>query len=137
VTTFPEARTAIAALIRTAWLADTTTQNIPLLWDDRDADLPTSEFGRVTIRHLITETDTIGRFGKDQHQGQITVQVFARDDDSYTRVSVIAQAVKQFFHGATTSGVRITQASCIELPFSGPFAQVNVTAQFRYEESRG
>lgn len=146
MSTLTQLRDAIQGFIRTKWLADPATLALPLLWDDVEGDKPGHSatgtpiaFGRSTIRHTAASTETIGRgpgAGKEEHRGQVVVQVFTPRGTGYGTADTIAQVVKRFFQRQRIPGVDgwFSEVEAIEVPALGPWAQVNVVAPFRYTE---
>lgn len=146
MSTLTQLRDAIQGFINTKWLADPATTGLPLLWDDVEGDKPghnntgsPTAFGRSTIRHTSASTETIGRgpgLGKEEHQGQVVVQVFTPRGTGYGSSDAVAQVVKRFFQRQRIPGVDgwFVEVEAIEVPTLGPWTQVNVVAPFRYTE---
>lgn len=149
MSTLAEARDAVCGMLRTGVLANPTTAALPLLWDDVEADRPgynsagnPQSYLRATVRHLSTSTETIGRgpgVGKEEHQAILLVQVFAPRGAGYSTADTLAQIVKRLFQRQRIPGVDgwFAEVTAAEVPTSGPWVQVNVSAPFRYSETVG
>lgn len=146
MTTLTAARDAIVGQFRTAWLASGTTSGVVLLFDDVAGDAPghdangkPTEFARITVRHLVSRTETIGVPGKEEHEGQVVVQVFTPKGGGHGRGDLIAQVAKRAFQRQRITGIDgwYFAVTAAEVPAVGPWAQINVTAQFRYSETVG
>lgn len=148
MTALPAARNAILLVVETGWNADALTSPLTLLWDDVRGDKPGFDtngkpiaYGRATLRHTTSETETIGGrgLGKELHEGFVVVQCFGPKGRGYADAAAIAQVVKRFFQRQPIgSGVDgwFFNTTAVEFPVeeSGAHDQINVTAQFRYSE---
>lgn len=149
MSTLTQARDAVMGMLRTGLLASPTTASLPVVWDDVEGDRPGNAssgnpvtYLRATLRHLSSETETIGRgpgLGKEEHQGLVVVQVFTPRGKGYEEADLIAQVVKRIFQRQRIPGVDgwFSQVTANEVPALGPWAQVNVSAPFRYSETVG
>lgn len=147
MSTLTEARDAIMAMLRAGVLASPTTSALPLLWDDVEGDRPgynsngsPQSYLRATVRHLSSSTETIGRgpgVGKEEHQGVVVVQCFTPRGRGYADADAIAQVVKRVFQRQRIPGVDgwFVEVTAAEVPAVGPWAQINVSAPFRYSET--
>ena len=144
MSTILEARNAIMQVVSDGWAADPLTQNLTLLWDDVQGDAPGHDangepvsYGRCTVRHLLGGEETIGGegLGKDLQQGQVVVQVFTPKGHGYLTADPIVQVVKRFFQRQRFGGDGyFFEVTASEIPSATDWVQVNVVAQFRYEE---
>lgn len=149
MSTIAQARDAIMGMLRTGLLASPTTSTLPVVWDDAEGDRPGHNaqgnpvtYVRATLRHLTSETETIGRgpgLGKEEHQGVVVVQVFTPRGKGYAEGDTIAQVVKRIFQRQRIPGVDgwFFEVTANEVPAIGPWAQINVSAPFRYSETVG
>lgn len=148
MTTFLEARDAILGMVNTKWLADPLTTSVKMLWDDVDGDKPGYDankkpipYARTTLRHLSSGEDTIGGegIGKDEHIGQVVVQIFGPRGRGYAVAGAMAQVVKGFFQRKSITGVDgwFFEVTATEVPSDSDWDQINVSAQFRYYERIG
>jgi len=149
MSTLTAVRDAIMLVTRTGWLAASLTQDLTLLFDDVDGDKPGHNadgepvaYGRATVRHTGSAASSIGGegIGKDEHLGNVVVQCFAPKGHGYETADEMAQVVKGFFQRKRIgSGVDgwFESPTAIEVPNDGPWAQINVTAPFRWYEAIG
>lgn len=146
MSTITELRDAIQGMVAAGWAAEPLTQALPLLWDDVEGEKPGHDvagrptaYGRSTVRHLSAQTESIGLgdgIGKEQHNGQLVVQVFMPRGTGYAGADAVAQAVKRFFQRQRIPGIDgwFTGVEAIEVPTTGPWTQTNIVAPFRYTE---
>jgi len=136
-----QARNEILAQFRTAWLADDDSKNVPVMYPDLPAQKPpaTGAWARVTIQHVTgAQTSLAGATGSRRFTktGFIVVQVFTIFGEGQTLSDQLTQIAQEVFEGVTTSpgrvmfrNVRVTEAGQ-----DGQWFQVNVTADFEYDE---
>lgn len=146
MTTVDQARDAICGMIRTGLLANPATAGLvpSTRWDDVDGDRPGHDarglpidWLRVTVVHFTAETETIGRgmgLGKEQHTGQVVVQVFSKPGH---RGDTVAQAVKRIMQRQRITGIDgwFTGVRAVEIGTSGSWSETQVIAPFRYTET--
>ena len=144
MSTLLEARNAIMLQFRTAWLANITSAGVTLLYDDVEGDEPghnangePTNFARITVRHFTGGAETIGGdSGKELEEGQVVVQVFTPKGHGYSSGDILAQIAKRAFQRKRITGIDGWYHSVVanEIATSGPWAQINVVARFRYGE---
>jgi hypothetical protein len=146
LSTLTQARDAVLGMLRTGLLASPTTSALPVVWDDVEGDRPghnaagnPQSYLRAVVRHLASATETIGRgpgVGKEEHNATCVVQVFTPRGTGYGDGDTIAQIVKRIFQRQRIPGVDgwFFEVTAAEVPAVGPWAQINVSAPFRYTE---
>lgn len=139
--TITSARDEILTLFRTTWLAAADSTNVPLLWDNRAQDIPTSgSFARVSVRHADGAQATLsGETGLQSHrlEGTVFVQVFTPTGDGLTTSDKLVEVAMSAFQGKRTAGgVWFRRVRAAEIGPDGAFFQVNVLADFEYDEVR-
>lgn len=144
MTTQAESRDIIGEVVRTAWLADPTSQDIPLLWDNVKGEKPGNDangrplpWARVAIRHTVGGQETMGAQGARRYAsgGVVQVQIFTALDYGHALSDELVQIVKSAFRSTSSpSGVWFYDERTTELGPDGPWFNVNVSATFRYEE---
>lgn len=139
--TFAEARDAMAKLFTDAWkLANPT---FPIIYDDLgEPQIPKTEkpWARLTIRHNRGEQETLANplgqrlFSRD---GLVTVQIFTPRGEGLTRAYILAKVAADAFEGqATPNGVWFRSVRLREVGPDGNWYQVNVIADFEYNEAK-
>lgn len=140
-----QARDEVFALFRTAWLADSTSQDVELRYEDVGPKEPPSApsegqapaWARIQMRWA--DGDQISLGGNQgssifDRSGIITIQVFAPSGDGRVLSDQLTEIALNALEGkTTTSGVRIRRARHIDVGIDGPWFQVNVTANFEYD----
>lgn len=139
--TLTEARDVSLGLLRTAWLADSTSQDIPLLWWDTAQDPPSNgAWARVTMRHGEAFQATLaGETGSRRftRTGVITVQIFTPTGDGLELSDSLAIIAARAYEGVTTdNGVWFRNVRANEVGQDGKYFQTNVFADFEYDEVR-
>ncbi len=148
MTSTPTARDEIQALFLAAWNASAAAANggtLPKVYwqwvEVRDSDKPkgTEAWARVTVAHNEGGQATFGTPGNRMFEraGIVTVQVFTpqKSDQGGTRLEALGVIARDAFEGKATAGdvwfrnVRLQEASPDE-----PWWQLNVTAEFSYDE---
>lgn len=131
-----EARDAILTLFRVAWLADATSQNVPLYYWDVTADAPTDdEWARVTVRHLTGGNAAIGN-KLFERTGVVTVQIFTQFGTGNVLSDELAQIAVNAFDGQSTGAVWFRNVRVTEIGQDGQWFNVNVYAEFEYTERK-
>mgnify|MGYP003671982083 CR=1 FL=1 len=140
------ARDTLIDALRTSWLASATTVNIELQFDNVRDDTPTGQdsegrplpFGRITMRHVGGDQETLGNVGARRFGsgGTVTVQIFTAPGDGHALSDVIAAEVRAAMQALRSpNGVWLNEISPpIEIGRTGTWFQVNVAASFSYEE---
>lgn len=92
---------------------------------------PTEPYARYRARHTSGRTAAIGR-KLSQHAGQIVVQVFhpRRGGVGKAKALALAKVVLDAYQGGSTPTVSYRNVALREIGASGPWYQVNVTAEF-------
>lgn len=144
MTTQTEARDSIIGRVNTAWLASATTQDLPLVFDDVDADKPGYDaagkavaWGRVTVRHTAGEQETMAPVGQRRYgaRGTVLVQIFTPAGDGWSLSDVIAGIIKTAFRGPRAgSPVWYSDVTPNEVGRDGPWNLQTITAAFGYQE---
>jgi len=134
--TFEQGRADIFARVKAAW--DPTGYG--MAWPDVPDDTlpPTSQvpWARTSLRHA--DGGQRG-FGPDKRRyertGVLTIQVFAPKGDGLSRCYQLAKILADGLEGqATPRGVWFRNVRVREAADSGNFSQVNVLADFTYDE---
>jgi len=141
--TITEARDEMFAVFRTAWLGDPASASVPVMWPDVAAQKPPTSgaWARVTVQHNTGRQATLSN-GVGQRRfrrtGVVTVQVFAPTGDGQEFSDQLATIAKNAFEGVTTSPGRVMfrDVRLREVGQDGNFYQVNVLADFEYDEVR-
>lgn len=146
--TIEVARDEIAQLFLDAWNAATLSSGLRVLFDDRPENVPTAAstdgnppaWARLTIRHTSGSQATLaGADGRSRwrRNGVVTVQIFAPFGTGLSISDKLAMIALAAFEGqATASGVWFRNARLQEIGSDGPWFQVNVSAEFEYDEVR-
>ena len=141
----------IFSQLKTAWdagAADATGASpafvVPLLfednnWNGRPGDELKTSWGRVYIRHTEAEQATLADdSGKALfcNYGIVTVQVFApmRDNTAAMVSRRLAKVVKDAFQGKRTPNVWFRGVKYEEQARQGAWYQINVSANFEWNE---
>ena len=148
VATFTQARDDILTQFRTTWNADTPAVNggkIPQVFYEGVAEedaLPQDDaWARIVIRHTLANQSSLSddsgqrRFEKI---GIVTVQVFTplKDGKGTELGEGLAQVAKKAYEGkhTLTSNVWFRNVRINEIGVDGPWFQMNVLADFIYDE---
>lgn len=135
-----QARDEMLAKFRTAWLADDTSAELPILYADIAQEIPESgAWARIAVRHNIGGAATLGgevgnrRF---RHEGIVSVQVFTEHSDGLVLSDELTTIAKDAFEGEVTSPGRVIfrNVAINEVGLDGQWFQVNVLAEFEYDE---
>lgn len=140
--TLTQARDEMLAVFRTAWLADSVSSSLPVLYPDTADDLPDSgAWARVTVTHGTGGQVTLaGDSGQRRyrHTGFITVELYTPRGDGLVLNDQLATIVKHAFEGVTTSPGHVTfyRVRVREVGSDGQWFHTNVLADFEYDEVR-
>lgn len=132
------ARDKIVAVISNAW---TPTGN-PIVFTDVPGDVPATQtvWARVILRHATGDQSTLAGpiTGCVRHtnQGTVFVQVFAPIGDGSTSAYEAAKIVTDAFKASQDSNVWFRRVRINEVGTRGAFEQINVLADFTYDETR-
>lgn len=139
--TIEQARDAILSRFKTVWDADAESAGLPIVWSDAKGDPPeTGHWARVTVRHVTAGQATLsGETGnrRFRREGIVTAQVFTQFGTGAAKSDRLAKVVMGAFEGyAAPGGVWFRNVRLVEVGQSGNFYQVNVLADFEYDEVR-
>lgn len=144
--TFDSARDEVLGLFHTKWIADTPAINggsaIPVHYqgtDEGDPPAANHAYARITIRHTTSRAAAFGQDGIRRHTrpGLVTVQVFSplivQAGLSFAENAAII--ARDAFEGVgTASGIWFRNARIQEIGPTAAWFQVNVIAEFEYDE---
>ncbi len=146
--TFITARDEILGLFKAAWDANTPVLNgsvvVPVQWPGGAVYEPpdaTKPFARIKIQEGPSPQRTFGRPGQRRftRPGLVTVQVFAPVSvgGGLSLGSNLATIARNAYEGiGTASGLFFRNCRIQEIGNSGAWEQINVTAEFEYDEVR-
>ncbi len=146
--TFDSARDEIFSMFRTYWNAQTPALNagqpIRVEWQGVDSQTPPpadKPWARITIRHAISQQSTFGPSGARRftRSGLVTVQVFTPlvAGGGLSLAEKCAIIARDAFEGrSTASGIWFRNARIQEVGRDGAWQQMNITAEFVYDELR-
>lgn len=145
--TFGQARTDILSTFRTTWEADTPAvvgsvppvqyEGVPQTGVFPPKDGP---WARAVIRHglAVQATFVDGSRKRFEKFGIVTIQVFTALEDGRGLIDAqgLAEVAKKAFEGKQTVGTNIwfRNVRINEIGVDGPWFQMNVLAEFRYDE---
>lgn len=150
-TTLQVAVDEIYGRLKTVWDAQTpaivgTVLPALLLYEDTEwngrPDDPTADpWARVSIRHASGQQATLADSTSKRlfrNYGAVTVQCFApmRDNRGAPVARQLAEVVKAAFEGARTTNVWFQSVWFNEIGREGLFFQLNVVANFEWDEAR-
>lgn len=138
IATLTAARDLILDHFTTAWNAQTPPVPL-LLYDDRHRDLPANDpYARITVRHNVMDQRTMGNTGNRRFRrfGVITVQIFALSNQGLATADVFGKVALDAFEGSSTAPdeIHFRNVRVNEVGEDGPWFQVNVIADFDYDE---
>ena len=134
--TIATARDEMSALFKAAW--DTT--GLPVIWDDVAKTPPKTRTGwaRFTIRHEDGDQSTLsGGLGKARftRRGTIFIQIFTPVGKGLSDADPLIKKAMDAYEGkSTASGVWFRNVRPREIGPDGDWNQVNVLADFEYDE---
>lgn len=137
--TLAQARDEILTKFQAAWLADAASQNLLVVYDDVKKDIDTAtSWARVTIRHntgfqaTLSDANNAMRY---RNLGLLFVQIFTPLGDGQKLSDQLAGIVKAAFQrGQTPGGCWFRNVRVNEIGPSGAWYQLNVVAEFEYDE---
>ena len=138
--TLEQARDEITALFRAAWLADSVSSPYPISYDDKSDPRVSSiaPWARITVRHSFGQQHTLGGSGERvfTRTGVAIIQVFVPFGQGLLLQDRLASVARRAFEGKSTipGNIWFTNVSVAEIGSSGAYSQVNVTANFSYDE---
>lgn len=134
--TFEQARDDIFSAFKAAWGVTT----FPVVWPDKPAEKPSGRtpWARVTIRHAGGFQATLSNINGQRRwrrNGVVIVQVFTPSGEGLSRAYDLAKIACDAFEGVSTPrGVWFRNARINEVGPDGDWQQVNVLADFEYDE---
>lgn len=148
--TVEQARDQIHTRFRTAWLADTNTQNYFVKYEDvAQGDRPEkaatkpAPWARFTLRHnpgAGGQATLSGDTGQRRYRrfGTITINLFAPKGDGLKILDqeMIPVAMQAFEGQTTAGGVIFRNVRPAEVGPDGDYFQANVLVDFEYDEVR-
>lgn len=133
--TVEQARDQMLSLITDAWPSGTT-----LIYDGFKGEKPTAQevWGRVTVRHNSGGQASLSKQGgksRYNRRGTLYVNLFAPPGDGLRALDPLTKTIQDALEGKTTAGgVWLTQVRVRELGIVEGSYQVNVLANFSYDE---
>jgi len=151
--TVSEARDAMMSTFRTAWLADAETLAIPVKWPDvaqgefppktQDADGNPTPWARIVVLHnpgAGGQGNLSGDTGQRRYErfGNVIISLFAGVGGGMAKLDEMTRVAMQAFEGVrhTATGVVFLRVRPQEVGQDGTYTQVNVLADFEYDEVR-
>jgi hypothetical protein len=144
--TIAQARDEVFTLFRTAWLANSTSQDVELRYEDVGPEGPPTApangsappWALIQMRHAAGDQISLsGETGSRifDSRGIITVQVFTPRGDGLDQNDALTEIARNAFEGKTTSpgGVRLRRARVLAVGEDGPWYQSNVVVDFEYD----
>lgn len=133
--TVEQARDEMFALMRTAW------GSRPLVYDDLEENKPDGAvpWARIIALHSSGGQSSISRqAGKRRYtrKGTLYINLFSKPGDGLRLLDPLAKIVLDAYEGKTTTpgGVWFTKVRLRELGVVKGYYQINVLAQFSYDE---
>lgn len=135
--TFQEARDVICGIFFQAW----KPLGFPVVWTDVPSEVPTGQtvWSRVVIRHEWAEQGSLGDFqGKKRwdRSGTVFCQIFSPVGEGSKTLYDVAQIVVDAFQASRHPNVWFRNIQLNEAGSDGAFEQINVTANFQYDDVR-
>lgn len=137
-----EARDEMIAMFTAAWEADTNSSAIPIFYQDLDAGNPPSDaaYVRLYVQHFDAgQTSLANDAGRKKfsRSGVVTIQIFTPRGDGLALSDTLSIIAVAAFEGKKTpGGVWFRSVKANEIGEEGPVYQVNVLAEFLYDEVR-
>ena len=146
--TYETARDDILTLFKAAWDAGTESAGVKVIYPDVPADVPKtnttsknpSPWARITIQHTDATqgslTDDIGH-RRWSRSGFVSVQIFTAFGTGLSLADKLAMIAARAFEGrATASQIWFRNVRVQEIGQDGSWFQMNVIAEFTYDEVR-
>lgn len=142
MTTLSQARDDMLSTLRTAWQADVSSKDLPVDWPDVPFTPPESgAWARVALRYTgggqatLANHEGVRRY---ENLGTVIVQVFTPAGEGQVLSDYLANVIKDAYRGVrTTNGVVFRNVrGPFEVGTEGSWYQVNVMADFEYDEVR-
>lgn len=139
MTTIPEATEAICACFHAAWADRTPVEWPNVVPPEGEPKLSqgNKSYAALHIKHEHGDQHSLGEKGNRvfTRDGGLTVQVFVPvGKRGLEEADALAKAAHDAFEGETFGGVRFYRVSTITVGPDGPWFQVNVAADFEFDE---
>ena len=139
--TLVQANTDIHTTFRTAWLADPSSVNIPVLYSDVPSDPPdVGAWARVSVKSTDrSQVTLVGDTGSRRFRGLglVTVEIYTPRGDGKTLALTLAKVAVDAFEGvSTTNGVIFRRVRPVDVGPDANKYHYNVLAEFEYDEVR-
>lgn len=135
MTTLNEAAGRIYQDFNTDWAALT-----PLTFDGEEFDPPAGSWVRLTVRHNVSQQESLGGVGRRKFErgGLVIVQCFTPLDLGRATADNLATVARNVFEGKTLTpeNIRFTAVLTREIGPSEVWFQINVEAAFTYTETK-
>lgn len=135
--TFAVSRESIETAFRDAWFAVTDT---PLTFDNTRGFFTTtgytldsikeSEFVRLTIKPVDTQTITLGANPETRTRGLVMVQVFVKEGTGSGRAFALADVVASILQNKLIDGIQFMATSMVNVGPQNGYYQVNATTRY-------
>lgn len=142
VSSMTQARDEVMAVLKAAWDANSSSQDVPLLYWDT-AQKPPSEgaWARAIMQHGGGGQATLsGETGsrRFRYTGIVTIQLFTPTGGGLVLSDTLAQVVRNALAGVTTDPgqVHLRNVRSVEVGQEGVWFHTNVLADFEYDEVR-
>ena len=143
------ARDEIYGLFKTAWDGDVASSSVLVLYENVPGEPPDAvntatgklpPYARVSVRHFTGGQSTLsGGLGRRtfSRNGAVTVQIFTPIGDGLALSDTLVPIARNAYEGVdTASGVWFRNVRHVEVGPTGAWYQVNVIADFTYDEIR-
>lgn len=136
--TAEEAMTYIESILMTSWaflnfnLSSVKFGDVP--GEKASSDLP---WARVTIQHVNGNQKSLANFEGSRrftNSGILTIQVFTPIGDGLVSEYRVGQFIRNAYRKAQHSNLWFRNVRLSEQPSDGAFAQINVLADFSYDD---
>lgn len=130
---------AIYGRLKEEWALHQESAPVPIVWDDMPApeQAKATPWVRAKASHASGGQLTFGEAGSRRfgREGTVMVQVFAPATGfGVTTAGRLAKIALDAFEGKSAGEVWFRNARLRDLPAEGPWARVNVLADFAYDE---
>jgi hypothetical protein len=138
--TIAQAIDEIHGIFKTAWDADSSSQNVPVLYSDVSDEPPVSgAWARITISHSSSFQATLSSDSgtrRYRRVGTVTVEVYTPTGGGRVLSTTLSTIAKNAFEGVTTAPGQVIfrNARLIEVGQEGNKYHVNILADFEYDE---
>lgn len=124
-------------LIKT-FISNWSTTDIAHDNESYDPPSTTTEYVRISIRHLPSAQDTLGPENGRRYlrRGLIIIQVFVQADTNMQRTSVLCQQILDIFEGKHFTYCWTKNSNIREGLTDGRWFQTSVEIEFNYEQTK-